>query len=84
MIIGVGMIGGTLIGVTASQLFIPFLQVRRGANSQIPPFVVQIAWEQITIIYIIFGAMLLAAVLITIALLRQMKLFQAVKLGEAI
>jgi putative ABC transport system permease protein len=84
LIIGVGMIGGTLIGVTASQLFIPFLQVRRGANSQIPPFVVQIAWEQITIIYIIFGAMLLAAVLITIALLRQMKLFQAVKLGEAI
>jgi len=28
--------------------------------------------------------MLLAAVLITIALLRQMKLFQGVKLGEAI
>ncbi|WP_448544118.1 ABC transporter permease [Roseiflexus sp.] len=84
LIIGVGMIGGTLIGVTASQLFIPFLQVRRGANSQIPPFVVQIAWEQITIIYIIFGAMLLAAVVITIALLRRMKLFQAVKLGEAI
>jgi hypothetical protein len=35
-------------------------------------------------IYIIFSAMLLAAVLITIALLRQMKLFQGVKLGEAI
>ncbi len=84
LIIGAGMIGGTLIGVTASRLFIPFLQVRRGANAQIPPFIVQIAWEQITIIYVVFGAMLIAAVLITIALLRRMKLFQAVKLGEAI
>lgn len=53
-------------------------------NAQIPPFIVQIAWEQITIIYVVFGAMLIAAVLITIALLRRIKLFQAVKLGEAI
>ena len=84
LIIGAGMLGGTLIGVTGSQLFIPFLQVRRGAHAQIPPFVVQIAWEQITIIYAVFGAMLLAAVLLTLVLLRRMKLFQAVKLGEAI
>lgn len=84
LIIGAGMLGGTLIGITGSQLFIPFLQVRRGVNSQIPPFVVQIAWEQISIIYAVFGFMLLAAVLVTVVLLRRMKLFQAVKLGEAI
>jgi putative ABC transport system permease protein len=84
LIIGAGMLAGTLIGVSASQLFIPFLQVRRGQNSQIPPFLVEIAWEQIGIIYATFGAMLVLAVVVMVILLRRMKLFQAVKLGEAI
>jgi putative ABC transport system permease protein len=84
LLIGVGMLGGTLIGVSASLLFIPFLQVRGGAHPQTPPFVVQIAWQQIGAIYLVFGAMLLGAILLTIMLLRRMKLFQAVKLGEAV
>jgi len=84
LLIGVGMLGGTLIGVSASLLFIPFLQVRGGQHPQTPPFVVQIAWEQIGIIYLVFGVMLLGAILLTISLLRRMKLFQAVKLGEAV
>lgn len=84
LIIGAGMLAGTIIGVTASQLFIPFLQVRRSGRPLLPPFVVQIAWDQMAIIYAVFGAMLLLAVFVMLALLRRMKLFQAVKLGEAI
>ena len=84
LIIGIGMLGGTIIGVTASRLFIPFLQVRRGDNPLIPPFIVELAWDQMRLIYIVFAAMLLLAVLLTMFLLRKMKLFQAVKLGEAI
>jgi putative ABC transport system permease protein len=84
LIIGAGMLAGTAIGITASQLFIPFLQVRRANTPLMPPFVVEIAWGQISIIYAVFGAMLLLAVLVTLILLRRMKLFQAVKLGEAI
>jgi putative ABC transport system permease protein len=84
LLIGVGMLGGTLIGVSASLLFIPFLQVRGGQHPQTPPFVVQIAWGQIGIIYLVFGVMLMGAILLTIGLLRRMKLFQAVKLGEAV
>jgi putative ABC transport system permease protein len=84
LIIGAGVLAGTLIGVGASQLFIPFLQVRRGQNSQIPPFLVEIAWNQIGIIYATFGVMLVLAVVVMVFLLRRMKLFQAVKLGEAI
>jgi putative ABC transport system permease protein len=45
---------------------------------------VQIATEQILIIYAVFGVVLVATVAITVVLLRRMKLFQAVKLGEAI
>jgi putative ABC transport system permease protein len=84
LIIGVGMLAGTVIGISASQLFIPFLQVRRAGTALMPPFVVQIAWDQIAIIYAVFGTMLLLAVIVMMALLRRMKLFQAVKLGEAI
>jgi putative ABC transport system permease protein len=84
LIIGAGMLGGTLIGVSASVLFIPFLQVRGGANPLTPPFLVRIAWDQIAIIYLVFGAILVGAVVLTLILLRRMQLFQAVKLGEAI
>jgi putative ABC transport system permease protein len=45
---------------------------------------VQIAWGQIGLIYLVFGVMLMGAILLTIGLLRRMKLFQAVKLGEAV
>jgi putative ABC transport system permease protein len=84
LIIGTGMLGGTLIGVSASRLFIPFLQVRGGEYPQIPPFQVQIAWDQIGLIYLVFGGILVGAVALTLLLLRRMQLFQAVKLGEAI
>ncbi len=84
LIIGAGMLAGTLIGVSASTLFIPFLQVRGGEHPLTPPFQVEIAWEQIGIIYLVFGAILVGAVLLTLILLRRMQLFQAVKLGEAI
>ncbi|HET9222891.1 MAG TPA: FtsX-like permease family protein, partial [Roseiflexaceae bacterium] len=84
LIIGAGMLAGTLIGVTASELFIPFLQVRGGTHPNTPPFAVQLDWDRIGIIYLLFGAMLILAVLVMLVLLRRMKLFQAVKLGEAI
>jgi putative ABC transport system permease protein len=84
LIIGIGILAGTLIGVSASVLFIPFLQVRGGEHPLTPPFQVQIAWAQIGIIYLVFGVILAGAVLLTLLLLRRMQLFQAVKLGEAI
>lgn len=83
-IIGMGALTGTIIGVSASILFIPFFQVREGDHPQTPPFLVEIAWDKIMLIYLVFGVMLFLAVLATLALLRRMKLFQAVKLGETV
>jgi putative ABC transport system permease protein len=73
---------GTALGVLTSNLFIPFLQVRAGEHPQTPPFVVQIAWQDVRLIYAIFGSMLLIAVLIMVVLLVRMRIFQAIKLGE--
>jgi len=83
LIIGIGVAAGTAIGVIVSNVFIPFLQVRGGAHPQTPTFQVLIAWQQIQVIYLVFAVLLGAALLaVTVQLLR-MRIFQAVKLGEA-
>ncbi|MBE2201126.1 MAG: ABC transporter permease [Anaerolinea sp.] len=79
---GVGL--GTGLGVWASRLFIPFLQIGVGKTAVTPPFVVQIAWEQLAVIYVLFAAMFILATLILIALAARMRVFEAVKLGEAV
>ena len=73
---------GTVLGVVASLLFIPYLQVGAGKAAQVPPFVVQIAWGELWTIYAVFGAMFVVAVGVLILLLVRMKVFEAVKLGE--
>ncbi len=79
-----GVIAGTAFGVVASYMFIPFLQVRGGAHSQIPPFVVQIAWSDMIKVYALFGILLLLTVAGLIWLLLRMRISEAVKLGEAV
>lgn len=79
---GIGL--GAGLGVWASTLFIPFLQVGSDKTARIPPYVVQIAWEQIGTIFSVFGAMFVVAVVVLILLLIRMKVFEAVKLGETV
>ena len=82
IIVGAGL--GTGLGVLASWLFIPFLQIGEGKTAVTPPFVVQIAWQQLGAIYLLFAAMFVVAVLVLIALVARMRIFEAVKLGEAV
>jgi putative ABC transport system permease protein len=79
-----GMTAGTAVGVWVSRLFMPFFQVGTAKTSNIPPFVVVIAWDDITTIYIVFGVMLIGAVAGMIWFLLRLKIFEAVKLGEAV
>jgi len=44
--------------------------------------VVQVAWTEIVLIYAIFGAMFVSAVIVLLFSLRRMRIFEAVKLGE--
>ncbi|MDQ5852890.1 MAG: ABC transporter permease, partial [Chloroflexota bacterium] len=84
LVIGVGTSVGTLLGVLGSRLFVPFLQVRVGEFPDTPPFVVQIAWDQIALVYGVAAGLLLLTVGATLLLLRRMRIFEAVKLGEAV
>jgi putative ABC transport system permease protein len=81
-LIATGALAGTGLGVLVSHLFIRFFQVQTGPHPFTPPFVVQIAWQEIVYIYAVFGAMFVAAVIALLVALRQMRIFEAIKLGE--
>jgi putative ABC transport system permease protein len=80
VLLGIGV--GTALGVFASKLFVPFLQIGASAQSQFPPFQIQIAWASILQIYVLFALLFFAALSALSALLVRMKIFQAIKLGE--
>lgn len=82
LLLGVGVGAGTALGVAASQLYIPYMQVGVTPETTLLPFVVIIAWTEIYRVYIIFGALFVVALVVLLIFLLRMKIFQAVKLGE--
>jgi putative ABC transport system permease protein len=55
-----------------------------GASTQekFPPFEIVIAWQSIFLIYGLFVILFVSGLLVLVMLLRRMKIFQAIKLGE--
>ena len=84
LVVGFGAAPGTAVGILTSRLFIPVLQVRTGVYPETPPFVVQIDWERIALVYGISGGLLAATIVVIVLLLHRMRIFEAVKLGEAV
>jgi putative ABC transport system permease protein len=82
LLLGTGVGAGTLLGVAASRIYIPYMQVGANAEATLLPFFVIIAWPEIYRIYILFGALFVVALVVLLAFLMRMKIFQAVKLGE--
>ena len=80
VLLGIGV--GTALGVFASRLFVPFLQIGASTQSQYPPFQIEIAWFSIIEIYVLFALLFMAALGTLSTLLVRMKIFQAIKLGE--
>ena len=83
-LMGIAMAGGTGIGFSLCVLFIPLFQINTAGVSPVPPFVVLIGWTESIWLIVAFGVVLLIAVIGTIGYLVQIKIFQAVKLGESI
>lgn len=84
LITATGITIGSYLGLLSSYLFIPFLQVGYTPTDLLPPFVVLIAWNDVSMIVMVLVGMLLIATCSVIWLLMRMKMFQAVKLGEAL
>jgi putative ABC transport system permease protein len=75
---------GTGLGVWISNNFIPYLQIGADQQSQIPPYVVYIAWPSILRVYALFGLLFIVALTTLMVMLRRMKIFQAIKMGESV
>jgi len=84
LVLLIGLAAGTGISVLTAYLFMPHLPVTFGSHPGIPPYIVEIAWDDILRVYLIFGLMLVAGIGSTIGSLARMKIFQAVKLGEIV
>jgi putative ABC transport system permease protein len=75
---------GTALGYLASKVYIPYMQVGAETSELIPPFQVLIPWETITQIYWMFIGLFGFSLIISVFMLRRMKIFQAIKLGETV
>jgi putative ABC transport system permease protein len=75
---------GSYLGLLSSYLFIPFYQIGYDQADLIPPFIVQIAWNDVALLVAAMLIMVLVAAVCTLWLLVRMKTFQAVKMGESL
>jgi len=82
ILFGVG--AGTILGLLSSYIYIPYLQIGLDAASRVPPFQVEVAWPAVFQIYSLFGILFLVTLVVLVVLLRRMKIFQAIKLGETV
>lgn len=84
LLMGIAIAFGAVFGFLTSVMFVPLLQISAAPGTPIPPFEVLIGWVESTWLILAFGVVLLIAVIGMITYLVQIKIFQAVKLGESI
>ncbi len=76
---GSGVLTGTGIGVATTLLYLPLLDFSGG----LPPYLVRVAWGDITLVYAAFAAILFTVTFGTTAFLGRERLSTIVKLGDA-
>lgn len=79
---GVACLLGVLIGGIASYLYVPLFKISLGIDQLMPPFTVVFDASDERRIYLFVTLMLVVGSIILIGFLRQIKIDQAIKLGE--
>ncbi len=80
-LVGIGV--GLYVGLITSELFIPFLQVGYTAADLVPPFLVTMAWGDVAKAVLAMLVTSFATNLGVIWFLTRIRVFEALKLGEA-
>ncbi len=73
-----GILSGTAIGVATTLLFLPLLDFSAG----LPPYLVRVAWDDITLVYATFAGVLFFVTLFTTLLLSREQVAVVIRLGE--
>ncbi len=84
LLIVIGLALGLGIGLLVSALYIPYMQFVSSLEGTVPPYLVTMAWNEIAQIVALFLGTFVLIMLILLVILRRMRIFQAVKLGETI
>lgn len=84
ILMGVAIGVGAFVGLLSSVLFIPFLQISASSGQTVPPFQVLIGWKEAVGLSLAFAFVLAVTMAGTIWALMNLKMFQAVKMGEAL
>ena len=84
LLIVMGLALGVGIGLVVSVLYIPYMQFVSSLEGVVPPYVITMAWTEIAQIVALFVGTFLLIMIILLVILRRMRIFQAVKLGESL
>jgi putative ABC transport system permease protein len=73
---------GIGLGKLTGYLFLPFLQTADGSGKQVPPFRIVFAAKDTNQLYVVVVVMMLAGAVLLLNHIRQLRVHQAIKLGE--
>jgi putative ABC transport system permease protein len=73
---------GIGLGKLTGYLFLPFLQTADGSGKQVPPFQIVFAAKDTNQLYAVVVIMMLAGAVLLLNHIRQLRVHQAIKLGE--
>jgi putative ABC transport system permease protein len=82
--IGFSTISGIAVGVLTSKMYLPFLKVQDGTYPNTPPFLVQFAQTDTTLIAVTALILMAGIVFLELWIVQRMRIGEAVKLGEAV
>ena len=82
--IGFSTLSGIAVGVITSNMYLPFLKVQDGIYPNTPPFLVQFAQTDTTLIALTAVILMMGIVLLELWIVQRMRIGEAVKLGEAV
>ena len=84
LLIIMGLALGIGIGLAVSVLYIPYMQFVSSLEGTVPPYMVTMAWTELAQITALFMGTFALIMVILLFVLRRMRIFQAVKLGETL
>jgi len=77
-----GVLAGTVAGIAASHLYVPYFQFTENPAAQVPPFVPEIAWSQILWIAGRYILILVLAETVVLWHATRREVFQALRIGD--
>lgn len=83
-LVGCSLLLGTALGALAVILYVPYLPVQSGAGVDALPHVSQVAWPAIGQIALLFACAFAMGIVLLVASLRRMNLYQAIKMGDTV